>query len=106
MIAKASNPGIMATPEQIVNYQELIGNLLRIVPSQLFSDATTTLLMPSVRSLGPLTMEQVYGTIPSPLPLDQSILIVWPQLTGLFAATMVCFGLSYISFMRKEIRSK
>lgn len=106
MIAKASDPGIMATEEQIVNYQKLIGNLLQIIPSQLFSDATTTLLIPSVRSLGPLTMEQVYGTVPSPIPLDQSILIVWPQLTGLFAATMVCFGLSYISFMRKEIRSK
>ena len=81
-------------------------NLLRIMPNQLFSEATTTLLMPSVRSLGPLTMEQVYGTIPGPLPLGQSLLLVWPQVTGLIAATVLCFVLSYVSFMRREIRSR
>jgi ABC-2 type transport system permease protein len=106
IIAKASAPSVMATPQEILHYQEFISTLLRIVPSQLFSEATTTLLMPSVRSLGPLTMEQVYGTIPSPLPLGQSLLLVWPQLTGLIAATVVCFALSYVSFMRKEIRSR
>lgn len=106
MVAKASAPSELASPQQIIAYQEFIANLLRIVPSQLFSEATTTLLMPSVRSLGPLTMEQVYGTIPSPLPLSQSLLLVWPQLTGLIAATVLCFALSYISFMKKEIRSR
>jgi len=80
--------------------------LLRIMPNQLFTEATTTLLMPSVRSLGPLTMEQVYGTIPGPLPLGQSVLLVWPQVTGLIAATVICFALSYLSFMRREIRSR
>lgn len=62
--------------------------------------------VPSVRSLGPLTMEQVYGTIPGPLPLGQSLLLVWPQVTGLIAATVICFALSYVSFMRREIRSR
>jgi ABC-2 type transport system permease protein len=62
--------------------------------------------MPSVRSLGPLTMEQIVGTIPGPLPLGQSLLLVWPQITGLIAATILCFVLSYISFMRREIRSR
>jgi ABC-2 type transport system permease protein len=83
-------------------------NLLRIMPSFLFSEATTTLLMPSVRSLG-LTMEQVYGvpgTLPGPLPLGQSVLLVWPHITGLIGATVLCFVLSYISFMRREIRSR
>jgi ABC-2 type transport system permease protein len=106
VIAKASAPSPMASPQQIIKYQEFVLTLLRMVPSQLFSDATTTLLMPSVRSLGPLTMEQIYGTIPSPLPLTQSLLLVWPQLTGLLAATVICFSLSYFSFMRKEIRSR
>src|SRR5690606_23735064 len=68
LVAKALMPSGGASPGEIVAYQEFIMNLLRVVPSQLFSDATTTLLMPSVRSLGPLTMEQVYGAIPSPLP--------------------------------------
>ena len=106
LVAKALMPSGGTSPGEIVAYQEFIMNLLRVVPSQLFSDATTTLLMPSVRSLGPLTMEQVYGAIPSPLPLGQSLLLAWPQLTGLIAATVLCFALSYYSFMRKEIRSR
>jgi len=106
LVAKALMPSEMASQQAVLHYQELVLNLFRIVPSQLFSDATTTLLMPSVRSLGPLTMEQVYGAIPSPLPLGQSLLIVWPQLTGLIAATVVCFALSYFSFMKREIRPR
>lgn len=81
-------------------------NLLRILPNQLFSEATTTILMPSVRSLGSLTMEQLYGTVPAPLPLGQSILIVWPQVTGLIAITVLCFVISYVSFMKREIRPR
>jgi ABC-2 type transport system permease protein len=106
LIAQAFAPSQMAPPQYLIDYQETILNLLRIVPTQLFTDATTTLLMPSVRSLGPLTMEQVYGAIPSPLPIGQSLLIVWPQLTGLIAATVLCFALSYFAFMRREIRSR
>ncbi len=106
LVARAMAPSEMASPDQVVNYQQFILKLMRVVPSQLYTDATTTLLMPSVRSLGPLTMEQAYGAIPSPLPLGQSLMIVWPQLTGLIAATVVCFALSYFSFMRREIRSR
>lgn len=106
LIAKTIAPSAMASSHQVFNYEELILTLMRILPSELFSDATTTLLMPSVRSLGPLSMEQIIGTIPGPLPLGQSLLLVWPQLTGLVAATVLCFVLSYTSFMRREIRSR
>lgn len=106
VIAKAIQPSAVASAHQVMQYQEIIMSLVRVLPSQLFSDATTTLLMPTVRSLGPLTTQQVYGTIPSPLPLGQSLLLVWPQLTGLITATVICFALSYASFMRKEIRSR
>ena len=106
LIAKAIAPPAMATTHQVFRYQEVILTLMRILPGELYSDATTTLLMPSVRSLGPLTMEQVVGAIPGPLPLGQSLLLVWPQLTGLVAATVLCFVLSYVSFMRREIRSR
>lgn len=81
-------------------------NLSRLMPNYLFSEATTTMLMPSVRSLGPLTMAQRYGTIPGPLPLGQSVLLVWPHITGLIAGTVICFALSYVSFMKREIRSR
>jgi ABC-2 type transport system permease protein len=106
LIARAIAPSDMATTHQIFRYQEVILTMMRIMPSELFSDATTTLLMPSIRSLGPLTMEQISGAIPGPLPLGQSLLLVWPQLTGLIASTVICFVLSYVSFMRREIRSR
>ena len=86
-------------------YEKLINGLLGIMPNQLFSEATTTLLVPSVRTLGPMTMEQVYS-VSGTLPLGQSLLVVWPQVTGLVAATILCFVLSYVSFMRREIRSR
>jgi ABC-2 type transport system permease protein len=106
MITKAIAPSAIATAHQIFNYETLKLSLMRILPNQLFSEATTTLLMPSVRSLGPLTTEQVYATIPGALPLGQSILLVWPQVTGLLAGTVLCFVLSYVSFMKREIRSR
>ncbi len=92
-------------PEQLLSYNNLLLSLMRLAPSQLYTDAATTLLMPSIRSLGPLSMEQMAGAIPSPLPLKESLMIVWPQVTGLLAATTVCFALAYYLFMRKEIRS-
>jgi ABC-2 type transport system permease protein len=106
LITKGIAPPQYAPENVIINFEGLKMTLMRFMPNQLFSDATTTLLMPSVRSLGPLTMEQVYGTVPGPLPLGQSLLLVWPQVTGLIAATIMCFALSYYSFMRREIRSR
>jgi ABC-2 type transport system permease protein len=79
---------------------------MRFNPGQLFDDATTTLLIPTVRSLGPLTMEQMEGAIPSPLPLAQSLILVWPQVTALLAGTIVFFAIAYTLFMRREIRSR
>lgn len=98
------DPNYMSSNE-ILFYNNIILDLLRLAPSQLYTDATTTLLMPSVRSLGPLTMEQMAGAIPSPLSFRESILIVWPQVSGLLAATAVCFALAYFWFMRREIRT-
>lgn len=90
---------------QYIAYNELILNLLRISPGQLYSDATSTLLMPSVRSLGPISMEQTVGALPSNLQFTDSLMMVWPQITGLIAASAVCFALTYYLFMRREIRS-
>lgn len=106
VVANALSPSPMASQSQIIGYQRFILALMRLAPSELYGDAVTTLLMPSVRSLGPLTMMEVQGAIPSPLPLGQSLLIVWRQLTGLIAATTICFAGSYVLFMRREIRSR
>ena len=106
MAVKAFFPDpVYLSDAEVLSWNNLLLDLLRLAPSQLYTDATTTLLMPSVRSLGPLSIEQMAGAIPAPLPLRESLLIVWPQVTGLLAATAVCFALSYYGFMRREIRT-
>lgn len=106
LITKPFEPNDFSPPQAIFYYEKLKFILVQVMPNELYSEATTTFLMPSVRSLGPLTMEQVAGAIPGPLPLGQSLMLVWPQVTGLIAATVLCFAISYRSFMRKEIRSR
>ncbi|HRP55536.1 ABC transporter permease subunit [Agriterribacter sp.] len=106
LVVNAMLPGTgYMQPGDLLSYNNLLLSLLRLAPSQLYTDAATTLLMPSVRSLGPLTIEQMAGAIPSPLPFKESLMIVWPQVTGLLAATTVCFALTYYLFMRREIRT-
>lgn len=103
---KAILPNPRALSEaQLIHYKNLILDVLRLAPSQLYTDAVTTLLMPSVRSLGPVAMEKMAGAIPAPLPFKESLMVVWPQVSGLVAATTVCFALAYYLFMRREIRS-
>ena len=106
IVVAATLPTQITDPGQIIGYQGFVQNLLRISPSQLFSEATTTLLVPTIRTLGPITIEQAYGAIAGPLPLGQSILLVWPQLTCLVAVAFIIFGISYVLFMKQEVRSR
>ena len=87
-------------------YENLKAALTQIIPGELYNQTVATILTPSIRSIGPLTMEQLSGTIPGPLPIGQSLLVIWPQLTGLITLTLICFILSYLMFMRREIRSR
>jgi len=41
----------------------------------------------------------------TPLPFNQSLLLVWPQVVGIIALAAICFAVSYIKFMREEIRA-
>jgi ABC-2 type transport system permease protein len=106
LIAKGIAPAHFVSQNQMIYFERIMQNIMRFNPGQLFNDATTTLLMPTVRSLGPLTMEQMSGAIPSPLPLGQSLMLVWPQVTALLAGTILFFALAYTLFLRREIRSR
>ena len=79
--------------------------LSRISPTTLYAEAANVLMNPSRRLLGPVLSSEVRGMIPSPLSLVQSLLLVWPQVSGLVALTCLCFAASYIRFMRQEIRA-
>ncbi len=79
--------------------------LSRLSPSTLYNEAAITLLSPNVRTLGPILMEQTYGSIPGFLPFGQSLLLIWPHLTGLAAGTLIIFGIAYTLFSRQEVRA-
>jgi ABC-2 type transport system permease protein len=99
-------PGQTATVAEYTSYQKWMLFLQRLSPDYLFNEATTTLLIPSVRSVGLVSQEQMVLALDAPLPLGQSLLLVWPQLTCLIAGAAICFGISYRLFMRQEIRSR
>lgn len=96
---------LVQSGELSIKGQQLKLSIMRVAPNQLFDDASTSILIPTVRSLGPLSMEQVQGAIPSQIAVGQSILLVWPQLTGLIALTIMCFVFSYYMFMKRDIKS-
>jgi ABC-2 type transport system permease protein len=99
-------------PQQVRGLQDLLAvgetELLiqRISPITLYAETAIILLQPAVRSLGivlPIQLDRaVLGT---PLPLDQSLLLIWPHLTGLVASTILLFALGYVIFQRQEIRA-
>ncbi|MGC8816349.1 MAG: ABC transporter permease [Candidatus Hadarchaeum sp.] len=79
--------------------------LLYFSPNYIFLEAAYVLLSPTVRILGPVSIEKLYGMIATPLPLDQSLLLVWSHITTLVAVTFIIFAFSYVKFMRQEIRA-
>ncbi|MBX3531887.1 MAG: ABC transporter permease [Rhizobiaceae bacterium] len=80
--------------------------IARLSPQTLYGEVTAMLLDPAARSVGPLFMHQLQGAvIGAPLPTLQSLLIVWPQLSGLVAAMLILFTLAYVVFQRQEVRA-
>lgn len=88
-----------------LNNYKLELNLNRLSPYYLYSEAVSTIMSPTVRSVNAVTLDQLVGAISGYLSLGQSLLLVWPHLTGLIALMLVTFTGSYIGFMRQEIRS-
>lgn len=78
--------------------------LNRLSPYYLYAEAVTTILNPGVRSIGLVTTEQLSGAVAGYLPFSQSLLLVWPQFTGICAMTLAAFTVAYLKFMRQEIR--
>jgi len=96
-----------STVAQVADYDNLYRMINRISPGTLYAESIQAILLPVMGSSSPtMMMIGMYsGLVPSPLPLSQSLTLVWPQLVGLVALTAVCFAVAYIKFMREEIRS-
>ena len=85
---------------------EMQQTLARFSPNQLFAEAVLAILSPSTRALGPIYLEQLQGAVMgTALPLQQSLLIAWPQIVGLIASTIVLFVAGYVVFQRQEVRA-
>jgi len=94
--------------EMVAQNVEIQGMIGRISPCTLYGEATSALLTPELGSLNPaLMMISILGggRMLTPLPFSQSLLLVWPQAVSIIALAAICFAVSYIRFMKQEIRS-
>jgi ABC-2 type transport system permease protein len=107
-----------ALANAVTNAGDILGVLetqqafARLAPSVLFNEVVAVVLDPSVRStqqsmlagLGLMLIER--GAIPdAPIPLLQSVLVVWPQIVGLAAGSILLFVIAYVVFQRQEVRA-
>ncbi len=80
--------------------------LSRISPSTLFAEVVLAVLNPATRSLGPIYLSQLQGAVVgAPLPMEESLMMAWPQIVGLIAGTIVLFVIGYVVFQRQEVRA-
>jgi len=103
---------VMTSAGDILGVLESQQAFARLSPVVLFNEVVAVVLDPSIRSsqqsmlasLGLALIER--GAIPNaPIPLLQSVLIVWPQIVGLVAGTILLFVIGYIVFQRQEVRA-
>ena len=87
----------------VKNYALEIG-INRISPYYLYSEVISTIMNPNVRSIGVIAIEQFYGALSGYLPYGQSLLLVWPHLFAMIALTVSAFAVSFVCFMRQEVR--
>ncbi len=82
---------------------------LRISPATLYQDIVSALMNPTTKSvLGAGNIGQYVSAqeqLPSLLSIDQSVLVVWPQIVVLTALTVIMFALAYVLFLRQEVRA-
>ena len=91
-----------------VSHAQLEQQLSAINPGTLYGQATTALLTPSATSVtvqGLAQLIQLSQQVPTQLSLQQSLLVVWPQIVILVALTVGCFAAAYVAFLRQEVRA-
>jgi ABC-2 type transport system permease protein len=109
-ISPVDQQTVASNPQLLVQHEQTRKILSLFSPMTLYSEGTTTILDPlrkttqSLLLMGPMERLSI-SRFQSPLPLSQSIFIVFPHLISLIAITVVCFAISYIAFMRQEVRS-
>lgn len=100
---------LTGSDEEVLRNNAFQETLSRLQPNILYSEASRALLSPQVTTVStPATIgsyEQAAQRIPSLLSLDQSFILVWPQVVAIVAITVACFAIAYVQFMRQEVRA-
>jgi ABC-2 type transport system permease protein len=98
------------SPDTVMEHAQIKERVGLFSPMVLYSDASATIVDPmrkttkSMILIGP--MEELSASrFQNPLPLGQSILVVYPYVVALVAITLICFAISYLVFMMQEIRT-
>ena len=111
VIAKAISPITAPTIDAALPQAQLQKLITNLLPGNLYGDITNVILNPrlnpSVRLPGSIG-EAVQGAQQIPntvLSIDQSLLLVWPEIVALIALTIACFVGAYVAFMRQEVRA-
>ncbi|GAB4436030.1 MAG: ABC transporter permease [Anaerolineae bacterium] len=106
LVAQTLQPIQVGTTGELLAQAQLQDTLSRLSPNTLYVEATIGLLNPATRAFGLVLPSQLQGMIlGAPLPLGESLMLIWPHLTGLIAATILLFALTYVLFQRQEIRA-
>jgi ABC-2 type transport system permease protein len=106
LVAQWVSPVQYGLPQELIAQAQTQLALSRLSPNTLYAEIMIGLLNPATRSLGLILPAQMEGAIPgAPLPFQQSLLLIWPQLTGLIAGTVLLFAVAYVLFQRQEIRA-
>lgn len=99
-----------ATMEDLIKHIHIQRAISLVSPMTLYSDSTATIIDPMKKTtkafvlVGP--MEKLSSErFKNPLPLSQSLMVVFPYITVLVAITIVCFAINYSIFMLQEVRS-
>lgn len=109
-ISPVDQSAAVSNPELLIQHEKIRRVLSLFSPMTLYSEATTTILDPlrkttqSLLLMGPMERLSI-SRFQNPLPLSESVYIVFPHLISLVAITLLCFAISYIAFMRQEVRS-
>ncbi len=95
--------GVARAPGDLVITAQM---LARLSPATLFGECVLALLDPTTRTLGPVYLSQLQGAVMgAPLSLWDSVMVAWPQIVGMVAASILLFVGGYVGFQRQEVTS-
>jgi ABC-2 type transport system permease protein len=103
------NMGVVVAKALAPENAETQLTIFRLSPSFIYQEAYFTLLIPVEWQIAKListitSYSDLSFMLPNPLSLGQSLLSIWPHIVAIICLSSICFAISYIIFMKQEIR--